>query len=371
MAKPVPLRICLVLIVLLHAGPLCGEETAVEWVDQPFFITGMFQYYFFPVLAPFDFWAYLKPDPGFRAALGYEWRQFAFSLESGYTHLAGIDPYRIYVEDLHLFPLLFKFGYTFRLPKGFGIQPEAGFGAVFYKTIHDSTIHPGPRNMQESFTANMTASLRLNLVWEIYRVPTLRLHIGGGVDIIPEHEGPIVMPAIEAGITVKPRLPRRVSPPPEVPELPPETPPETDTELFEDIRETVKDDEDITVDEVVRGILMTIWNIHHVPDSDRILPAEYPRLDMIANALKLVPANRSFLVEGHVADVPSPVENMDLSIRRAERMVEALVQRGIERERFVLRAWGGTKPLGDNTTEAGRRLNRRVGITILKEGLTE
>ncbi|GHV31305.1 hypothetical protein AGMMS4952_19790 [Spirochaetia bacterium] len=107
-------------------------------MEQPFFIKGAAQYYFFPANAPFDFWSYLKPEPAFRAALGYEWRQFAFSLESGYTHFAGIDPYRMYVEDLHLLPLLFKFGYTFRLPKGFGIQPEVGAGAVFYKVYHIS-----------------------------------------------------------------------------------------------------------------------------------------------------------------------------------------------------------------------------------------
>jgi outer membrane protein OmpA-like peptidoglycan-associated protein len=257
-------------------------------------------------------------------------------------------------------PLLFTFGYTFALPWGLGIQPEAGFGAVFYKTIHDSTIHPGSRTMQESFTANMMASVRLNLVWEIPQAPFLRLHVGGGADMIPETDGLIFMPVIEAGITVKPRLPRRITPPPLD---------KSDPKILRDIKEVLKDDEDITVDEVLRGIMVTIWNIYHVPDSDQFLPAEYSRLDMVAAALKLVPANRYILVEGHVADVPTPVDNMDLSYRRAQRMVEALTQRGIPAERIVYRAWGGTRPLASNATEAGRRLNRRVEITVLKEGM--
>jgi outer membrane protein OmpA-like peptidoglycan-associated protein len=309
------------------------------------------QYYLFPVNAPFVFWDYLRPDPGVRAALGYEWRNFDFSLESGYTHFAGIDPHRIYVEDLHLFPLLFKFGYTFALPKGFGIQPEAGFGAVFYRTIHDSTIHPGPRDMQESFTVNVMASLRLNLVWEIPKASFLRLHIGGGADMIPETEEPIFIPAIEAGITFKPRLPRRLkTPQPEVPPPEPELPPltEADAEVLSDLREALKDDEDIAIDAVMQGIMMTVWNIHYAPNSDRILPAEYLRLDTIANALKQIPLSRSFLVEGHEARVPSPGDNMDLSLRRAQRVVDALVERGMGRDRFVCQASGGTKPLGDN-----------------------
>jgi outer membrane protein OmpA-like peptidoglycan-associated protein len=232
--------------------------------------------------------------------------------------------------------------------------------------------------MQESFTVNVMASLRLNLVWEIPKASFLRLHIGGGADMIPETEGPIFMPAVEAGITFKPRLPRRLKTPPQAkeprptvtppePELPPLT--EADAEVLSDLREALKEDEDIAIDAVMQGIMMTIWNIHYAPDSDRILPAEYPRLDTIANALKQIPLNRRFLVEGHVADVPSPVDNMDLSLRRAQRMVDALVERGMGRDRFVYRASGGTKPLGDNSTEAGRRLNRRVEITVLKEGL--
>ncbi|GHU86714.1 hypothetical protein FACS189476_00430 [Spirochaetia bacterium] len=376
----------------------------MEWIDQPFFITVMGQYYFHPYSPEFVAPAFLKSWPGFRAALGYEWRRFDFSLESGLSYFEGADPYRIYVEDITMFPLLFKFGYTFPLPGGLGIQPEAGFGAVFYKTIHDSVIHPGPRNMQESFTINMMAGARLNLVWEIPKAPFLRLHVGGGVDMIPETDWPILIPAVETGITFKPRLPRRATPPlppppPEVkpdpppsppppplemkpapPPLPPPLPPspevklpppltKPDEQILSNLKKAVKDDEDIAVDAVMQGIMMTIWNIHYVPDSDQFLPTEYSRLDWIAAALRLVPSNRHFLVEGHVADVPSPVDNMELSFRRARRMIEALTQRGIAAERFVFRAWGGTKPLGDNATEAGRHLNRRVEITVLKEGI--
>ncbi|GHU70817.1 hypothetical protein FACS189450_05870 [Spirochaetia bacterium] len=303
----------------------------------------------------------MKSWPGFRAALGYEWWRFDFSLESGISYFGGANPYRIYVEDLTMFPLLFKFGYTFPLPGGLGIQPEAGFGAVFYKTIHDSTIPSGPRNMQESFTTNMMAGARLNLVWEIPKAPFFRLHVGGGVDLIPETDWPIFIPVVEAGITIKPRLARRITP----------SLNKSDPEILSDLRKALKDEEDIAIDEIMRGIMMTIWNIYYVPGSDQFLPVEYRRLDTIAAALRLVPINRHFLVEGHVADVPStsPISNMELSMLRAQRMVEALVQRGIGRERFVYRAWGGARPLGSNTTEAGRRLNRRVEITVLKEGI--
>jgi hypothetical protein len=209
-------RLFFCLAILFLAFPSRAEAQTTEWVEQPFFVKAMGQYYFHPYSPEFAAPDFLGAWPGFRAALGYEWRRFGFSLESGLSRFEGANPYRIYVEDITMFPLLFKFGYTFALPKGFGIQPEAGFGAVFYKTIHDSTKHSGPRNMQESFTTNMMASARLNLVWEIPKAPFLRLHVGGGADMIPETGAPIFMPVIEAGITFKPRLPRRIPPPPPI-----------------------------------------------------------------------------------------------------------------------------------------------------------
>jgi len=116
---------------------------------------------------------------------------------------------------------------------------------------------------------------------------------------------------------------------------------------------------------VSEGIRLTIRDIRFVPDSAEFLPAERPRLDLIAEALKQIP-DRSFLVEGHTASTGLPVGEMNLSIERARRMVEELVSRGIDAERFIYKGWGGTRPVGDNATNEGRSANRRVEITILE-----
>jgi outer membrane protein OmpA-like peptidoglycan-associated protein len=57
---------------------------------------------------------------------------------------------------------------------------------------------------------------------------------------------------------------------------------------------------------------------------------------------------------------------MQLSVERAQKMIDELVKRGITAGRFSYKGWGGQKPLGDNSTDEGRRLNRRVEITILE-----
>jgi OmpA-OmpF porin, OOP family len=116
---------------------------------------------------------------------------------------------------------------------------------------------------------------------------------------------------------------------------------------------------------VPEGIRLTIKDIRFVPDSAEFLPAERSRLDLIADALKQIP-DRVFLVEGHTAATGKPAGELELSIERAKRMVDELERRGIKADRFIYKGWGGTKPIGDNSTNAGRSANRRVEITILE-----
>jgi outer membrane protein OmpA-like peptidoglycan-associated protein len=124
-------------------------------------------------------------------------------------------------------------------------------------------------------------------------------------------------------------------------------------------------DSGIDMSPVPEGVKLTVKDIRFQPDSDEMLPAERPRLDIIARVLKETP-DRTFLVEGHTAAIGRPAGEMELSVQRARRMVDELTRRGIPAERFIYKGWGGTKPIGDNSTDEGRRLNRRVEITILE-----
>ncbi|MBN1242529.1 MAG: OmpA family protein [Spirochaetales bacterium] len=118
--------------------------------------------------------------------------------------------------------------------------------------------------------------------------------------------------------------------------------------------------------EVERGIALTIKDLRFIADSDELLPSEKARLDLVAAALATV-EGRSFLVEGHTASVGRPADELALSERRAKRVVDELVARGLEARRFIWRGLGSTRPLAPNDTEGGRALNRRVEITILQD----
>jgi outer membrane protein OmpA-like peptidoglycan-associated protein len=70
-------------------------------------------------------------------------------------------------------------------------------------------------------------------------------------------------------------------------------------------------------------------------------------------------------LSGHTDNVGDTQMNLDLSKSRAEVLKQYLVNKGISSERIFTQGYGSAFPRGDNTTEAGRRLNRRVEIKIL------
>lgn len=124
-------------------------------------------------------------------------------------------------------------------------------------------------------------------------------------------------------------------------------------------------DQNIKIQNVPEGIKLIINDLHFVADSEELLPDENIRLEKIAGILKTIP-NRFLLIEGHTAAIGRPEGEMELSILRAKKITNELTEQGIAPDRFIYKGWGGTKPVGDNTTDAGRRLNRRVEITILE-----
>ena len=126
-----------------------------------------------------------------------------------------------------------------------------------------------------------------------------------------------------------------------------------------------KSEKKVIVENTAAGIRLTMQNLNFKPDSAELLPGENERLDQIAQVLKEVP-NQMFLVEGHTASVGYEKGEMKLSVERADSVANALIQRGIPREKFICKGSGGTKPIADNSTQEGKAKNRRVEITILE-----
>lgn len=93
--------------------------------------------------------------------------------------------------------------------------------------------------------------------------------------------------------------------------------------------------------------------------SATITPSSTAILDNLAELLAQCP-DETFDIEGHTDSNGSDEYNLQLSYARSAAVVSALVSRGLKRERFIALGYGETRPIAENNTEEGRRLNRRV-----------
>lgn len=105
-------------------------------------------------------------------------------------------------------------------------------------------------------------------------------------------------------------------------------------------------------------------NIFFDTGSDKLLPSSDTELDLIAQMLVDQPSMRIKII-GHTDDVGSDVANLDLSKRRAQSVVNALVARNINARRLESEGLGETKPIDSNETIEGRQRNRRTEFVIL------
>lgn len=91
------------------------------------------------------------------------------------------------------------------------------------------------------------------------------------------------------------------------------------------------------------------------------------KLDQLAKAMKL---NKEIIVEvrGHSDSTGDKILNLKLSQDRALSVKDYLIKKhGINPKRLSSNGYGSNKPLGDNATEYGKSLNRRVEAIIIKK----
>lgn len=101
--------------------------------------------------------------------------------------------------------------------------------------------------------------------------------------------------------------------------------------------------------------------------TDRISPAGRPVLESIAGILSGV--DNPVIISGYTDSVPVETRqygsNWGLSAARAMAVLSCLEDRGVNGTRLAAYGMGSNRPITSNNTEAGRKLNRRVEITIV------
>jgi outer membrane protein OmpA-like peptidoglycan-associated protein len=88
-----------------------------------------------------------------------------------------------------------------------------------------------------------------------------------------------------------------------------------------------------------------------------------PVLDRLASTLNQHPVTTVTII-GHTDSTGSDAVNDPLSINRAASTRDYLVQRGVSAQRIAIDGRGSRQPVADNSTAAGRAMNRRVEIFI-------
>ena len=116
------------------------------------------------------------------------------------------------------------------------------------------------------------------------------------------------------------------------------------------------------------GVTVSLENIQFDPNSFELLAGEKAKLRAIGEILSRY-ADRDLAVSGHTARAGNytDAQHQELSELRAQAVADYLLSIGAARAaQLTARGYGYGRPLADNSTEAGRRVNRRVEITILE-----
>jgi outer membrane protein OmpA-like peptidoglycan-associated protein len=128
--------------------------------------------------------------------------------------------------------------------------------------------------------------------------------------------------------------------------------------------EIEKDLEGVEVERVGEGILLTfdsglLFKLNSF-DVSNATESQLAELSEILNKYN----DTEILLRGHTDSSGSEAYNMELSENRAKSVRNTLVQDGVDSRRFIIEGYGESMPVADNSTDAGRKQNRRVELAI-------
>jgi outer membrane protein OmpA-like peptidoglycan-associated protein len=117
------------------------------------------------------------------------------------------------------------------------------------------------------------------------------------------------------------------------------------------------------VQRIPEGVLVRISGDLFAPGGSNINPKHRASLRKLAGILKGYP-QFTVLIEGHTDSIGEAEDNLKLSIARAVKFRDFLVNQGIKGSRLIPIGYGESRPIASNINESGRRRNRRIDLII-------
>ena len=105
-------------------------------------------------------------------------------------------------------------------------------------------------------------------------------------------------------------------------------------------------------------------DVHFETNKAVLLPNSFPTLDELVEVF-LLKEELSVEIAGHTDAIGDDASNLVLSQKRAESVVNYLIQKGVPTSQLVPKGYGETAPIADNETLEGRKENRRTEARIL------
>ena len=121
----------------------------------------------------------------------------------------------------------------------------------------------------------------------------------------------------------------------------------------------------IMIEPLVVGNKIKLKEVLFYKGSDKMIEGSTRSLDLLVNVLKSNPSLK-IEIRGHTDNVGNPVLNQTLSEDRVAMVTKYLLQSGVVSNRLRGKGLGGSQPLNKDSSEASRRLNRRVEFLVIE-----
>ncbi len=124
--------------------------------------------------------------------------------------------------------------------------------------------------------------------------------------------------------------------------------------------------ENLQLRQTESGVVVTLGDVLFETGQSVLLDSSQSSLVEVVDLLQSEP-DKKIRIEGHTDSVGSAEANLDLSQKRADAVMAALIKLGLDAGRVVSVGLGEDFPIASNEDEEGRSRNRRVDVILLDE----